>query len=182
MSNFRLQEGKQTSSKPPSSSVSFTQHPTFRHFKTAVWFPVWHQLRVRSFSWKETISFGECKLYGPFYLQRLCLNVRLWGENPRNRYLATSKLEKFKIWSTYQNELSILIFRLRYWFWRMGLHIFIRHQFIRNLHVEGQKRTCFTKGKISKELFNFEYFYHCKRSRNRKLVPFLCSQIRMNCV
>ena len=34
----------------------------------------------------------------------------------------------------------------------------------KNLHLEGNNiwGTCITKDKIPKELFNLEYFYHCK--------------------
>ena len=42
--------------------------------------------------------------------------------------------------------------------------------------------TCTTEEEISKELFNFEYFYHCKQPRIRKPFFIHCSPARMNCV
>ena len=45
---------------------------------------------------------------------------------------------------------------------------------MRNLHVEGEKfKELVLLKTIPKELFNFEYWYDCKKSSIRKLVQFI---------
>ncbi len=61
--------------------------------------------------------------------------------------------------------------------------LFIMNHFIRNLHVEGPKivRARTTNENVTKELFNVDYFYHCKQSRIRSWFLSFAVKIHMHC-